>query len=76
MVLPLEVDSLLSNGWNTPMHNKQLLDMVSNNTCIVVPAWTPVHHHGTNLGQAATLSLKLASGMLSPEVRRALATLS
>ena len=64
MVMPLEVDSLLSNGWNMRMHNKQLLDMTATGTCIAVPAWTPAKHHVTGPVQAAALSLSLATGML------------
>ena len=58
----MQVDSLLSNGWNTPMHNKQLLEMVTAGACIVIPAWEATMP-GTDAKQAEGLSFQLASGM-------------
>lgn len=39
MVLPLDVDLLVSNSLNLHSHNQQLLEMVSAGTAVVVPAW-------------------------------------
>lgn len=39
MVLPLDVNSLLSNSLNVHSHNGQLLEMASTGTAIVIPAW-------------------------------------
>ena len=39
MVLPLDVDSLVSNSLNTRSHNQQLLQLASAGTAIVIPAW-------------------------------------
>ena len=63
MVLPMQVDSLLSNGWNTPMHNKQLLEMVTAGACMVIPAWEATVS-GTDAKQAESLSFQLASGII------------
>lgn len=39
MVLPLDVNSLVSNSLNILGHNKQLLELTSAGTGIVIPAW-------------------------------------
>lgn len=39
MVLPLEVNSLVSNSLNIHAHNQQLLELTSAGTAIVIPAW-------------------------------------
>ena len=39
MVLPLAVDSLVSNSLNKHGHNQQLLELTSAGTAIVIPAW-------------------------------------
>lgn len=61
MLLPIEVNSLISNSWNVPVHNKQLLSMVSAGACIVVPVWAPVIT-STEAEQPASLAFQLASG--------------
>lgn len=55
MVLPLGIDAVVSNDWNLPAHNEQLLDIVSAGACIVIPAWTAV--------QTGRAALKIASGL-------------
>ena len=39
MVLPLDVNFLVSNSLNMHDHNQQLLEMASAGTAIVIPAW-------------------------------------
>lgn len=39
MVLPLDVNFLVSNSLNMHSHNQQLLEMASAGTAIVIPAW-------------------------------------
>lgn len=39
MVLPLDVDSLVSSSLNMRAHNQQLLELTSAGTAIVIPAW-------------------------------------
>lgn len=41
MVLPLDVDSLVSSSLNMHSHNQQLLELTSAGTAIVIPAWEP-----------------------------------
>lgn len=64
MLLPLEVDSLVSKSLNTPEHSKQLLDIVSAKACIVIPAWHLAQAH-TGPDQAANLKLQRAMGKSS-----------
>ncbi len=41
MVLPLDVNFLVSSSLSVPEHNQQLLDMMTNGAAIVIPAWEP-----------------------------------
>ncbi len=53
MVLPLDVDFLVSSGLSVPEHNQQLLEMMTGGAAIVIPAWETTA--GTEAGsQAAT----------------------
>lgn len=56
MLLPLEVDSVVSNSLNIPEHRKQLLDIVSAKACIVIPAWR-LAQTWTGTDQPANLKL-------------------
>lgn len=41
MVLPLDVDFLVSNSLEVLTHNQQLLEMASSGNAVVIPAWDP-----------------------------------
>ena len=41
MVLPLDVDFLVSNSLEVLSHNQQILEMASSGNAIVIPAWDP-----------------------------------
>ncbi len=41
MVLPLDVNFLVSSSLSMPEHNQQLLEMITSGAAIVIPAWDP-----------------------------------
>lgn len=41
MVLPLDVDILVSSSLSMSEHNQQLLEMMTSGAAIVIPAWEP-----------------------------------
>ncbi len=62
LVLPVDVNFLVSNSLDVPEHNQQLLEMVSAGAAVVIPAWEP-----TAVGDAGQqAAIDLVTGMLPP----------
>ncbi len=51
MVLPLDVNFLVSSSLSVPEHNQQLLEMITGGAAVVIPAWETTA--GTEAGQQA-----------------------
>lgn len=62
MVLPLDVDFLVSSGLSVPEHNQQLLEMMTGGAAIVIPAWEPAV--GSEAGQQAATDAVLGKLVL------------
>ena len=57
MVLPLDVNFLVSSSLSVPEHNQQLLEMITGGAAIVVPAWETTA--GLEAGQQAAMDAVL-----------------
>ena len=72
MVLPVDIDFLVSSSLSMPEHNQQLLEMITSGAAIVIPAWEPTA--GTEAGQQAATDAvlgKLALACMTPQRHQA-----